>query len=110
MVPRSVLINRNFDGSGNCGSVERKQLPPKIDAHINVLLEDTSLDRCENNLALLSLRLPPGLVQRTVNPSPLNLGATLRARCRHYLGMRARPKYPEAGFVPPSIVGHIVVS
>ena len=28
-------------------SFDRKRLPPKVDAHINVLLEDTFLDRCE---------------------------------------------------------------
>ena len=32
-------------------SFDRKRLPPKVDAHINVLLEGTFLDRCENVLA-----------------------------------------------------------
>ena len=32
-------------------SFDRKRLPPKVDAHINVLLEGTILDRCENVLA-----------------------------------------------------------
>lgn len=30
---------------------DRKRLPPKVDAHINVLLEASFLDRCENVLA-----------------------------------------------------------
>jgi DNA replication protein DnaC len=35
---------------------ERKRLPPKVDAHVNVLLEGRFLDRCENVLAFG----PPG--------------------------------------------------
>ena len=37
-------------------SFERKRLPRKVDAHINVLLEGTFLNRCENVLAFG----PPG--------------------------------------------------
>ena len=37
-------------------SFERKRLPRKVDAHINVLLEGTFLNRCENILAFG----PPG--------------------------------------------------
>ena len=32
-------------------SFDRKRLPRKVDAHVNVLLEGTFLDRCENVLA-----------------------------------------------------------
>jgi DNA replication protein DnaC len=35
---------------------DRKRLPPKVDAHVNVLLDGTFLDRCENVLAFG----PPG--------------------------------------------------
>ena len=42
-------------------SFDRKRLPPKVDAHINVLLEGTFLDRCENVLASEN----PAAVKRT---------------------------------------------
>ena len=60
-VRRQHRIERALRASGlplekTLKSFDRKRLPRKVDAHINVLLEGTFLDRCENVLAFG----PPG--------------------------------------------------
>ena len=55
-VRRQHRIERGLRVSGlplekTLKSFERKRLPRKVDAHVNVLLEGTFLDRCENILA-----------------------------------------------------------
>ena len=53
---RQHRIERTLRASGlplekTLKSFDRKRLPRKVDAHVNVLLEGTFLDRCENVLA-----------------------------------------------------------
>ena len=60
-VRRQKRIERALRASGlplekTLKSFDRKRLPRKVDAHVNVLLEGTFLDRCENVLAFG----PPG--------------------------------------------------
>ena len=55
-VRRQHRIERTLRASGlplekTLKSFDRKRLPRKVDAHVNVLLEGTFLDRCENVLA-----------------------------------------------------------
>ena len=55
-VRRQHRIERGLRVSGlplekTLKSFDRKRLPRKVDAHVNVLLEGTFLDRCENVLA-----------------------------------------------------------